>query len=453
MNVAIVGYGEQGRSSYEYWINKGDMVAICDKRRDIALPPLSIDKLGYGYLDDLHKFDLIVRSPSVHPKTILEANPDHPEIVDKITSNTEEFFRVCKAPIIGVTGSKGKGTTSTLIARILEEAGKKVYIGGNIGTPPLDLLKNSIAESDNVVLELANFQLIDLKVSPHIAVCLMIIKEHLDWHTDMYEYVNSKKQIFAHQNSNDIAVYNAKDIYATEIATASPAHTKIGYDAPLDKDESIEFTDGVYVDGSHIMFGNKKIIDIRDISLKGRHNLQNVCASIGVTWNIIKQNPKPIKKALKGFAGLPHRLEEIGELNGVLFVDDSFGTNPATAEVAIKAYDQPKILILGGSNKNNNFTDLLETINQSNVRHIVAIGEMGPHIITMLKNSTGYKNVPYTLIDATQSMKDIVATAIHFAQTGDVVMLSTACASFDMFKDYKDRGDQFKTQVSALNLA
>lgn len=451
MNVAIVGYGEQGRSSFEYWFDKGNVVVICDQNQNLELPAAAIDKLGPGYLDNLHEFDLIVRSPSVHPKTILEANPDHPEIIDKITSNTSEFFSICKAPVIGVTGTKGKGTTSTLIARILEEDGKKVHIGGNIGTPPLDLLKNSIAEDHYVVLELANFQLIDMKQSPHIAVCLMITEEHLNWHADMYEYIRAKEQIFLHQKPEDVAVYNAKDVYATELATASPAHTKISYDAP-DVDEPLEFTDGAYVDGNHIKMRGKTVLSLGDVTLKGRHNLQNVCAAIAATWDIIEHNSHVIKKAVNGFVGLPHRLENIGTYNGIIFVDDSFGTNPATADVAIKAYTEPKVLILGGSDKNNKFNDLINTINQNNIRHIVAIGEMGPKIISMLQETPAGKNIPYTIIEINQSMKDIVSAAIQHAQPGDVVILSTACASFDMFKDYKDRGQQFKAEVKAQNL-
>lgn len=450
MNVAVVGYGEQGRSSFEYWFNKNNVVFICDQNPDLKLPSGASKKLGTNYLSNLHEFDVIVRSPSVHPKTILEANSNHPEIIDKITSNTEEFFNVCKAPIIGVTGTKGKGTTTMLIARILEEADKKVYVGGNIGTPPLDLLKNSITEEDYVILELANFQLIDMKHSPHIAVCLMIVDEHLDWHTDMYEYIHAKQQIFVHQQPNDIAVYNANNVYATEISTVSPAHTKIGYDAPED-DIPAEFTDGVYVDGKHIKIYGKNVLSLDDIKLKGRHNLQNICAAIASTWDIINHNPHIIKKAVAGFVGLPHRLETIGTFNGITFIDDSFGTNPATAEVAIKAYSEPKVLILGGSEKYNDFSDLISTINNSNIRHIVAIGEMGPKIISLIENSPNHQAIPYTMIDTTQTMKDIVLACIQYAQHGDVVLLSTACASFDMFQDYQDRGNQFKEQVKDLN--
>ena len=451
MNIAIVGYGEQGRSSAEYWFNKGNVVVVCDQNPNIELPPFALDKLGIGYLDDLHQFDLIVRSPSVHPKTILEANPDHPEIIDKITSNTNEFFSVCKAPVIGVTGTKGKGTTSTLIARILEQADKKVHLGGNIGTPPLDLLKNSISETDYVVLELANFQLIDIKFSPHVAVCLMITEEHLNWHADMYEYTHAKAQIFANQKYKDIAVYNAADIYATELATASQAHLKIGYEVP-EINQPLESYGGVFLDGNQIKVNGKKVLSTNDVSLKGRHNLQNVCAAIAATWDIIGHDPKIIKKALRGFIGLPHRIEIIGKYNDVTYVDDSFGTNPATAEVAIKAFSEPKVLILGGSSKNNKFDDLITTVRQAQIRHIIGVGEMGPGLVVMINDPKFVNPIPFKLIETSQTMKDIVFAARQVAQPGDVVLLSTACASFDMFKDYVDRGQQFKAEVKALNL-
>lgn len=310
MNIAIVGYGEQGRSAFEYYFNQSHVVVICDQREDIEIPPGALDKLGPDYLLNLHEFDLIVRSPSVHPQTILDANIDHPEIIDKITSNTNEFFNVCPAPIIGVTGTKGKGTTSTLIARILEEAGKTVHLGGNIGIPPLDLLKHKIADSDIVVLELANYQLIDLKKSPHIAVCLMIVEEHLDWHKDMYEYVHSKQQIFAHQSPSDIAIYNANNVYSTEIMEASPAHKKIPYDVP-NPEQSPIFTDGAYVIGNDIKFAGKTICHTKEVKLLGRHNLQNVCAAIAATWDLIDHRANVIKNVLKDFSGLPHRLEPV----------------------------------------------------------------------------------------------------------------------------------------------
>lgn len=449
MNVAIVGYGEQGRSSFEYWFDKGHVVVVCDQKEDLELPAGAIDKLGFNYLEDLHEFDLIVRSPAVHPQTILDANPDHPEIEKRITSNTNEFFKVCKAPIIGVTGTKGKGTTSTLITRFLEATGKKVHLGGNIGIPPLDLLKENISNNDLVVLELANYQLIDLQYSPHIAVCLMIVEEHLDWHKDMYEYVHAKQQIFAHQKPEDFAVYNAANIYSEEIAVASPAHTKISYDVP-EPGQDPEFTDGAYVDGDKIMMRGHKVAHVDDVKLLGRHNLQNVCAAIAASWDLINGDTKAIKKVLQNFTGLPHRLETVLVHKDVTYVDDSFGTNPATAIVAIESFKQPKVLILGGSDKNSHYKDLVDVITKSNIRHIVAIGEMGPKIIGQLKETQAGAQIPYTVISADQTMTDIVDAASSHAQAGDVVLLSTACASFDMFKNFVDRGQQFKAAVKAL---
>lgn len=450
MNVAVIGYGEQGRSAFEYWFNQGNVVVICDQNPDTEVPPGAIDKLGAEYLSNLHEFDLIVRSPSVHPQTILDANPDHPEIKEKITTNTNEFMKVCTAPIIGVTGTKGKGTTSSLIARILEESGKKVHLGGNIGIPPLDMLKDNIQSNDIVVLELANFQTIDLAVSPHIAVCLMIVEEHLDWHKDMYEYVHAKRQIFEHQQPEDIAIYNAQNVYSTEISEASPAHTKICYDVP-EEGTAPTFTNGVYVEGDHIKFAGKTVCSTKDIKLLGRHNVQNVSAAIAATWDLIGHKSSVIKKVIQEFTGLPHRLEDVGSVNGIKFIDDSFGTNPSTAIVAIQAFKQPKILILGGSDKNTPFTELAEVITKHNIRHITAIGEMGPRIIDTIKQLPDGQDISYTLIGTDKTMRDIIRDAYRHAQANDVVLLSTACASFDMFKNYKDRGEQFKQAFLELN--
>lgn len=179
MKIAILGYGEQGRAAYEYWNRNGNNITVCDQNESVELPANVDKQLGKNYLHDLEIFDLIVRSPSVHPSDISDANSS--AILDKVTTVTDEFFRVCPTKnIIGVTGTKGKGTTSTLIARMLEADGKTVHLGGNIGTPPLDMLKAGIEDKDWVVLELANFQLIDIKHSPHIAVCLMVVPEHMD---------------------------------------------------------------------------------------------------------------------------------------------------------------------------------------------------------------------------------------------------------------------------------
>ena len=186
MKIAILGYGLQGKSAYEFYNSPDNDITICDPVLPDNLPQGAKTQIGENYLKRLDAFDLIVRSPIVHPRDIVADNS--PEILEKVTSNTNEFLKQCPTKnVIGVTGTKGKGTTATLVAKLLEGLGLRVHLGGNIGTPPLDLLKDNIADDDWVVLELANFQLIDLKYSPHIAVCLTVEPEHLDWHSDVDE--------------------------------------------------------------------------------------------------------------------------------------------------------------------------------------------------------------------------------------------------------------------------
>lgn len=439
MKIAILGYGEQGRSALEYWGHKND-VTVCDQN-PVQVPGKVTTQIGQGYLDDLERFDLVVRSPSIHPDDIVQANSEH--VLRKVTTVTEEFFRVCPAPVIGVTGTKGKGTTSTLITKILEAAGKKVHLGGNIGIPPLDMLKENIQPSDYVVLELANFQLIDLHFSPDIAVCLMVAPEHLDWHKSMQEYVQAKQQLFRYQTADALAVFNRLSDFSTEVASVSPA-LKISYEVPAIGQQA-EDKNGCFVDGDTIYYDDQAICKVSDVKLLGHHNLENVCAAIAAVWNVVDGNIDAITKAVREFTSLPHRLKLVRELNSVAYYDDSFGTTPDTAIVAIQAIAQPKVLILGGSDKKADYTQLATIVKTSNVRKVVLIGLTGPAIKDALAKA-GYNDV----VDGGENMQQIVATAHDQAQQGDAVLLSTACASFDMFKNYNDRGEQFKSAVQAL---
>ena len=449
MKIAILGYGQQGRSAFDYWNTPENTITICDKSLPSDLPPNVATKSDGDYLSNLHEFDLLVRTPGLHPKEILQTNELHPEVMNKVTSVTNEFFRVCPAPIIGVTGTKGKGTTSTLIATILSNAGRRVHLGGNIGTPPLDLLKNNIQPDDIVVLELANYQLIDLKHSPHIAVCLMITPEHLNWHTDMQEYLNSKKQLFIHQKPQDLTVYNANNLYSEEIADVSPA-TKIPYAVPQEGQE-LDSENGAYIKGRHIYMNGENICSTNDIALPGRHNFENVCAAIAATWDLVMHDKKSIKTALEKFTGLPHRLQIVRDYNGILLIDDSFGTTPETAIVAMEAFKQPKIMIIGGSDKGSSYEELVQKVIKGNVKHVVAIGETGPKIVDLLKKYAQFRAVPYTVLDSSAKMPAVVSAALQQATKGDAVMLSPACASFDMFANYQERGEQFQATVKSLS--
>lgn len=446
--IAILGYGEQGRSALEYWNTSDNEVTVCDQNTIESLPSGVKTQFGSNYLNDLDRFDVLVRTPSLYPQEIVNDNPENPDILDKVTTVTDEFFRVCPAPIIGVTGTKGKGTTSTLIATILQKAGKNVHLGGNIGIPPLDMLKNNIQPMDWVVLELANFQTIDLHHSPHIAVCLMVVPEHMDWHPDMYDYVRAKQQLFVHQSETDLTIYDTENLYSEEIADVSPGF-KLTYQVPpvgVEPDE----TDGAYVKGSHIYMQGHKVCSTHDVALLGRHNLENVCAAIAATWQVIEGNKKAIKETVKTFTGLPHRLEIVRNYKGIAFVDDSFGTTPDTAIVAMASFRQPKIMILGGSDKKVSFSQLAQKVVESNVKHVVAIGDTGPKIADAIAVLKTVKDVPITVLPQSVKMPDILQTALTHAVKGDAILLSTGCASFGMFANYKDRGEQFKAACQAL---
>lgn len=444
MKIALLGYGLQGQAAADYWNTPQNQLTICDQNQ-VTVPEGVATRFGKGYLDDLDQFDLLVRTPILHPNDIVTANPDSPHILEKVTTVTNEFFKVCPSKnIIGVTGTKGKGTTSSLIAELLKAAGKTVHLGGNIGIPPLTMLKDGIQPDDWVVLELANFQLIDLKFSPKIATCLMVVPEHLNWHSDMDEYVVAKQQLFAHQTVHDVAVFNRANAHSQEVASVSAAGTKRSYEVPGPGAEPQQTT-GAYLKGETIYMDETAVCQASDIALLGRHNIENVCAAIATVWELIGRNTELVKQVVGQFKGLEHRLELVRELNDVRYYDDSFGTTPETAIVAIQAFEQPKVVILGGFDKGGNFDELAHVVSTHNVRTAVLIGDTAEPIKAALK-SAGFEQT----VAGGETMSNIVNVAQAHAQPGDIVLLSTGCASFGLFNNYKDRGEQFKKMVLAL---
>jgi UDP-N-acetylmuramoylalanine--D-glutamate ligase len=430
MKIAIVGYDIEGRASFEYFASQGHELTICDQNHEVSVPENVASVLGEHYLDNLDRFDLIVRTAGLPLRTILEKNPT---IEAKVTTLINEFFKASPTRnIIGVTGTKGKGTTCTLIARMLEAVGKQVYLGGNIGVPPLTFLSKLTADSW-VVLELSSFQLLDLQQSPHIGVCLMVVPEHLDWHSDMQDYVEAKKQLFAHQSNQDIAIYYAGNELSTQIA-ASGAAKKIPYYTPP----------GATADNGAIMIDGQRICGIEELKLLGAHNWQNVCAAITATWQVT-QDVAAMQTVLTSFAGLPHRLELVRELHGVRYYDDSFGTTPETAIVAMQAFIQPEIVILGGRSKGIPFDELAVAVAKHRPKKVITIGETADEITEKLRTA-GYTEI----VPGGDTILEITQQAQLLAAPGDVVLLSTASASFDMFKDYKERGELFKEAVQSL---
>jgi UDP-N-acetylmuramoylalanine--D-glutamate ligase len=432
MKAAIVGYAVEGQVSANYWHELGYEVTICDQNTSLQVPPIYKTALGDDYLDGLDSYDIIVRSAGIHPQIILDKNPS---VKSKITTSVQEFFRVCPSPnTIGITGTKGKGTTTTLITKMLIAAGKTVHFGGNIGIAPLELLPKINAD-DWVVLELSSFQLEDFNgPSPHIGVCLMVVPEHLNWHADMAEYISAKQRLFAAQKPTDIAIYYSQNENSQAIAQKS-AGVKIPYLA----------SPGAIIDNNQVVINNQTICSVEEIKLPGKHNWQNICAAVTAAWQIT-QDLAAIKSVILSFSGLEHRIELVSEINEVKYYDDSFATTPETAIAAIQAFDQPKILILGGSDKGTPLDPIANEVISNNIRHIITLGDTGPTIAKQLRER-GYNDITEGL----KTMTEIVATAQSHAEPGDVVLLSTGCASFGLFKDYKDRGNQFQDAVKSLN--
>lgn len=431
MNIAIVGFATEGQVSARYFATRGHHITVCDRDETLDIPQEYDRQLGETYLDGLERFDVIVRSAGIAPSTVLEPNPT---VEPKITTAVNEFLANCPTKnTIGITGTKGKGTTSTLVTKMLEGAGHKVWLGGNIGRSPLEFI-DDIAPDDWVILELSSFQLIDLQYSPHIAVCLMVVPEHLNWHTDMAEYIDAKSRLFMQQSSDDVAIYYAYN--ETSIAIASHG---AGRKLPYFKEP------GAWVNGNMLTIDGESVCATDAVRLLGAHNLQNVCAALTAVWCAGVRNLDALRAAVTSFSGLEHRLEFVREVNGVRYYDDSFGTTPETAIVALQAFSEPKIVILGGSDKGASYDGLATAVHQSNVKSALLIGDQAERIREALEKA-GF----HDYVDGGMTMSEIIDNARRLAKPGDIVLLSTGCASFGLFKDYKDRGNQFKTVVGGL---
>lgn len=440
--IGILGFETEGRATLEFLNEHGLQAGILDQisqeKFEELNPGISVKEifLGENYLNHLKDFDVIFKTPGI--------SPNKPEIKEAIsfgvefTSQIELFFDLCPCKIIGVTGTKGKGTTSTLIYQMLKNAGKDAYLGGNIGVPAVSFL-DKLTESSIVVLELSSFQLQVLKKSPHIAVVLNITSEHLDYHKDTEEYRNAKKNIVLFQTKDDFAVINDDYDVPKSFASATSA-TKYF----VSRDHK---TNGCYVDeNDNVILANNNdiLINFSELQLRGRHNLENVTAA-SMAATLAGVAPKFISQTLKEFRGLEHRLEFVREIDGVKYFNDSFSTVPETAIAAIDAFSEPKIIIMGGSDKGSNYEALGKKIANSNIKALILIGEMAEKIDKAIPAGfTGQK------IFGLRQMKEMVEKAKELANAGDVVLLSPACASFGIFKNYKDRGNQFKEAVRQL---
>lgn len=417
MKIAIAGYGAEGKANYSYWNSPENELTIVDERESVDdLPEGAANILGEGAFSRLADFDMVVRTASLRPDKISTNG--------KVWSATNEFFTKCPASIIGVTGTKGKGTTCSLITSILRAAGKTVHLVGNIGVPALSELVK-IQPGDIVVYEMSSFQLWDAQKSPHVAVLLMIEPDHMDIHASLDEYIAAKANITKFQSESDVLVYNQKNSFSAKIAESSKAQ-KI----PFGSDDG-EF----YV-------GDEEVAHRASLQLPGRHNIDNANAAILAAWQFT-QDTTAFDNGLQAFTGLEHRLKFVREVDNVRYYDDSIATTPGSAIAALRSFEQKKVLILGGSDKGSDYTELL-TVCRDSATKVIAIGAIGKDIAE-IASSLGT-----VCVREEGSMTEIVAKAHEVAKPGEVVILSPAAASFDMFKNYKDRGEQFIRAVEQL---
>lgn len=424
MKIAILGYGVEGESVYNYYrAHYPDATFTAYDNKPEPKNPLPAGVEFIGGVTDFKgiEADLAIKTPAIAPWNV--------EVTGEVTTMTREFLKKCPAPVIGVTGTKGKGTTASLIKSILDAANKKTWLVGNIGVGAFDVL-DQISPDDIVVYELSSFQLWDADVSPHVAVVLGIEPEHLDVHKDFEDYVNAKANIAAHQQATDTAVYKASNEWSQSIASQSSGSL-------------ISYADrgGVYVDAGYFYYQGHKLCAVSALQIPGEHNVENACAAIAATWQWA-QDPVVIEKGLMSFTGLPYRIELVRELDGVTYYNDSYSTSPAAIDVALKAVARPTILIAGGFDRGFNYEEAAAVIEgHDEVKKALLIGQTGPKVAKYLAEGT------YELLD---DFAVAVTRARELASSGDAVLLSPGFASFDMFQNFNDRGQQFTALVEKL---
>ncbi len=456
--VGILGLSIEGQDAVRFFLDQGAQVYCCDRRDAQELGDLYTSLknlpvtfcLGENYLAHILDYDLLVRTPGM-TLSLPQLNVARQRGIE-ITSLTKLFFQWCPAPIIGVTGTKGKGTTTTLIGEMLQASGFKTWVGGNVGVPLLSQVTH-ITARDKVVLELSSFQLEDLTQSPHIAVILSVKTDHLlnadphssNYHKSRQQYVAAKQNLVHYQTKNDFAIINADDETARSFVGLTSA--QILY---FSKNKQVH---GAYVDHKQVIMDmdgdTEKIIETKKLKLRGAHNWENITAAV-VAAKLNGATKKALQQVLKTFVGLEHRLELVGSFGSVTYYNDSFATTPETTIAAIGAFTEPTVLIVGGSDKGADFKALGEAIVASSVKTLILIGQMAPVIEENIRQVLFKQPKLLEIITGCQTMEEIVAAAKKAASPGDVVLLSPACASFDMFKNYKERGNLFKTYVKAL---
>ena len=443
--VAVIGIGVSNQPLIRLLLERGIAVTACDKKNretlGIVAEQLEANgcrlRLGEAYLDGLTE-DVIFRTPGMRP--------DLPQLAAAVsrgsvlTSEMEVFFEVCPCPKIAVTGSDGKTTTTTIIAELLKRAGKTVYLGGNIGHPLL-AETGTMKPEDVAVLELSSFQLMTMTHSPHIAVVTNLAPNHLDVHKDFQEYIDAKENIFTHQSTKDIAVFNADNPYTLEEASRAVGRARL-----FSRKKELE--DGVFLRGDAVIARHngeeRQVMTTADIKLPGVHNIENYMAAIAAVDGLVPDGI--IRDFAREFGGVEHRIELIRTRNGVRWYNDSIASSPSRTIAGLNSFKEKVILIAGGKDKGISYDALGPVIND-HVKLLILCGATAGVIRRVTEQAANYDGLE--IVDV-EDYHQAVALAGSRAQEGDVVILSPASTSFDRFANFMERGRVFKDIVNGL---
>ncbi|MCA0987981.1 UDP-N-acetylmuramoyl-L-alanine--D-glutamate ligase [Guptibacillus algicola] len=430
-SVLVMGIAKSGYAAAKLLRSLGANVIVND-REEVANNPKAMELLEDGFtvvggghpLSLLEGIDLIVKNPGIpyHNPLLKEAEAKEIPIITEV----EVAGKISEAPFIAITGSNGKTTTTTLIGELLSGTSSNPVVAGNIGTVVCEVAAKATRDQ-TLVTELSSFQLQGTEeFHPHISVLLNIYEAHLDYHGSKEAYAHAKAQIFANQTSEDYAVYNADDPLVSEFAEASDA-TLVPFSATSQIKSGVCILDGV------ITYKGERVIEIADLSMK--QNVENTLAAIAVAKLSGVTNEK-IYEELTNFHGVKHRLQFVGEAKGRKFFNDSKATNSIATKKALDSFDHPVVLLAGGLDRGNDFDDLIPYF-QEKVKHLITFGETAPKL-QETANNAGLKNV--TIVD---NVEKAVPTAFNLSNEGDVILLSPACASWDQYKTFEERGDIF----------
>ena len=439
--ILVMGLGVSNRPVVRMLLRYGCDVTGCDKtpreQFDDELRELESlgckMKVGEGYLDDLSA-DIVFRTPGMHPN--IPALKELRESGAEITSEMEVFFELCSCTKFAVTGSDGKTTTTTLISEMLKASGKKVWLGGNIGTPLLPLIEQ-IQPTDYAVVELSSFQLMDMHQSPHIAVVTNLAPNHLDIHKDMQEYIDAKINLFRYQKSDDVLIVNADNAITSQF-TGNGTTRYFSYSGKVKT--------GTYLEGDTIYRNGTPVLNKKEIVIPGEHNVENYMTAILAVDGFVED--ETIRQVARTFGGVEHRIEFVREKDGVRFYNDSIASSPTRTIAGLKSFPQKVLLIAGGYDKKIPY-DVLGPHIVEHVKTLYLCGATGPKIREAVENASNYCPGCPAIVEC-EDLKDATYKAAADGKKGDVVLMSPASASFDQFKNFEVRGNYFKDLVKEL---